>query len=87
MLLIEKEIKNINIKNSIICVINNIIFTIIKSINIKNSIIYVINIIIFIIIINIKNSIIYVINIIIINIINKKLINLKKIIINIEKQP
>jgi hypothetical protein len=46
MLLIEKEIKNINIKNSIICVINNIIFTIIKSINIKNSIIYVINIII-----------------------------------------
>jgi len=77
MLLIEKEIKNINIKNSIICVINNIIFTIIKSINIKNSIIYVINIIIFIKIkiINIKNSI------------NKKLINLKKIIINIEKQP
>jgi hypothetical protein len=77
MLLIEKEIKNINIKNSIICVINNIIFTIIKSINIKNSIIYVINIIIFIKIkiINIKNSI------------NKKLINLKKIIINIDKQP
>jgi hypothetical protein len=89
MLLIEKEIKNINIKNSIICVINNIIFTIIKSINIKNSIIYVINIIIFIIIIiiNIKNSIIYVINIIIINIINKKINKFKKNIINIEKQP
>ena len=54
-------IKSINIKNSIICVINIIIFTIIKSINIKYSIICVINIIIYTIInhINIKSSIIY----------------------------
>jgi len=36
-------IKNIKIKNSIICDINIIIFTIINSINIKNSIICVIN--------------------------------------------
>jgi hypothetical protein len=42
-------IKCIKIKNSIVCVINIIIFTIIKSINIKNSIINIINsIIIFI---------------------------------------
>jgi len=39
-----------NIKNSIICVINIIIFIIILNMNIKNSIICVINIIIFIII-------------------------------------
>jgi hypothetical protein len=44
-------------KNSIICVINSIIFIIIESINIKNSIICVINIIIFIII-NIINKIV-----------------------------
>jgi hypothetical protein len=44
-------------KNSIICVINIIIFIIIESINIKNNIICVINIIIFIII-NIINKII-----------------------------
>jgi len=44
-------------KNSIICVINIIIFFIINSINMKNIIIYVINIIIFIII-NIINKII-----------------------------
>ena len=44
-------------KNSIICVINIIIFIIIESINIKNSIICVINIII-LIIINIINKII-----------------------------
>jgi hypothetical protein len=59
-------IKTINIKNSIIYVINIIIFIIIKSINIKNIIICDIYNIVFIIInnINIKNSIIYVINII-----------------------
>jgi hypothetical protein len=44
-------------KNSIICVLNIIILTIIKSINIKNIIFCVINIIIFIII-NIINKII-----------------------------
>jgi len=43
------------IKNSIICVMNIIIFTIIKSINIKNIIVCVINIITFIII-NIINK-------------------------------
>jgi hypothetical protein len=45
------------IKNSIICVMNIIIFTKIKSINIKNIIFCVVNIIIFIII-NIINKII-----------------------------
>jgi len=44
-------------KNSIVCVINIIIFIIIESISIKNSIIYVINIIFFLII-NIINKII-----------------------------
>ena len=50
------------IKNSIICVLNIIIFSTIKIINITNSIICVMNIIIFIIIqsINIENIIIYV---------------------------
>jgi hypothetical protein len=47
----------LGIKNSINCLINIIIFTIIKSINIKNIIFCVINIIIFIII-NIINKII-----------------------------
>ena len=47
---------NIGIKNSISCLMNIIIFTIIKSINIKNIIFCVINIIIFIII-NIINKI------------------------------
>jgi hypothetical protein len=47
----------LKIKNSIICVMNIIIFTIIKIINIKNIIFCVMNIIIFIII-NIINKII-----------------------------
>jgi hypothetical protein len=51
------------IKNSIICVLNIIIFSTIKIINITNSIICVMNIIIFIIIqsINIENIIIFII--------------------------
>jgi hypothetical protein len=61
-------IKSINIKNSIIYVINIILFIIIQSINIKNSIICVTNIIIFIIIISFNIKIIF---FIIINIINK----------------
>ena len=44
------RIKSINIKNSILCVLNIIIFSKIKIINITNSIICVMNIIIFIII-------------------------------------
>ena len=77
-------------KNSIICVINIIIFIVIESINIKNSIICVINIIIFIIInsANIKNIIICVINniiFIIINIINKIINKFEKKIILILK--
>jgi len=59
------------IKNSIIYVMNIIIFIIIKSINIKNIIFCVINIIIFIII----------------NIINKIIIKLENIIFNIKKHP
>jgi len=74
--LIEKNIiicvlNILGIKNSISCVINIIIFTIIKSINIKNVIFCVINIIIFIII----------------NIINKIISKLEKNILNIEKHP
>jgi hypothetical protein len=56
-----------NIKNSIICVINIIIFIIINSMNIKNIIICIINIIIF----NMINKII--------NKFLKNIINIKKI--------
>jgi hypothetical protein len=91
--------ESVQIKNSIICVINIIIFIITQSIDIKiiiicvviileilNITIYVINIIIFIIInsVNIKNIIIGVINIIIIIIIIIDIIN--KIITKCEKQ-